>query len=332
MSSKANKQREQQALVVYPSDNSDYPSISPPSSTRSYKSEDEVPFVTKAYSINAGWKASKRATIINVGEQPQHSLRIFIYLVSLADIVLMVVEMWQNKWQFESLKVNPMLGPSADTLLLLGAKETGRIRQGQWWRLITPIFLHAGIFHLVSNLLFQLYVGLALEKRLGWWRVAFVYMLAGVNGNILSAAFLPSVMSVGASGALFGLFGLILAELLTSWSRFKSPCFQFIAYIVSIILSLGMGLLPYIDNFAHVGGFIAGLSAGLCIAPSNYLRMGECTLKNGFIAFIGGSGLLLLFTGEFVVFFKYPNANEWCHWCINVDCLQVLGWCNNKGV
>jgi len=138
MSSKANKQREQQALVVYPIDNSNSPSISPPSSTRSYKSEDEVPFVNKAYSIHAGWKASKRATIINVGEQPQHSLRIFIYLVSLADIVLMVVEMWQNKWQFESLKVNPMLGPSADTLLLLGAKETGRIRQGQWWRLITP--------------------------------------------------------------------------------------------------------------------------------------------------------------------------------------------------
>jgi len=89
---------------------------------------------------------------------------------------------------------------TVNVLIDMGAKDEPKIQDDyQVWRLVVPIFLHAGLIHLGFNLLFQLQC-ISLERQCGFFRVGIVYMLAGIGGNILSCIFVPHIISVGASG------------------------------------------------------------------------------------------------------------------------------------
>lgn len=88
-----------------------------------------------------------------------------------------------------------MLGPKLEILLEMGAKDSNLIlHENQWWRLVTPIFLHLGVIHLFVNLMFQLTSGADLERHLGHTTVIFVYFISGVGGNLASAFFLPTLV------------------------------------------------------------------------------------------------------------------------------------------
>ena len=89
---------------------------------------------------------------------------------------------------------------------LFGDKENDLIRAGQWWRLITPIFLHGGWGHLIANGLTLLMLGIPMERIYGPRKFFLIYMLAGITGNLFSFWF-STVPSLGASGALYGLMG-----------------------------------------------------------------------------------------------------------------------------
>ena len=84
------------------------------------------------------------------------------------------------------------------------------MQDGEWWRFVTPIFLHVGIGHIVMNLLMQIRVGRSLEISYGALRIAPIYILCGVFGNLLSVIFVPTQVQVGASGGYS--FSLILIE------------------------------------------------------------------------------------------------------------------------
>ena len=111
------------------------------------------------------------------------------------DLAVLVYEIAYNGG-FEPFKYNPWLGPSIESLVDIGAKFVPYIREGQWWRFVTPIFMHVGIFHFVMNMLMQLRVGKSLEEAYGAWRIAPIYMLCGVFGNLTSAIFLPTLVQV----------------------------------------------------------------------------------------------------------------------------------------
>lgn len=138
---------------------------------------------------------------------------------------------------------------------------------GQWWRLLTSTFLHAGIMHLLFNMAGLLFAGILLEPALGKKRLAAVYLLTGIAASLTSLWWHPATVSVGASGAIFGLYGVFLALLST---RFFPPVFKK-AFTVSVLIFVGgnllMGLAGGIDNAAHIGGLISGLAAGYILYP-----------------------------------------------------------------
>lgn len=130
----------------------------------------------------------------------------------------------------------------------------------QWFRFITPIFLHAGFVHIGFNLLLQLTMGREIEVAIGSVRFFLVYVSAGIFGFVLGGNFAASgISSTGASGALFGIIAITLLDLLYSWSERRNPGRELFFIIIEIVISFVLGLLPGLDNFSHIGGFIVGL-------------------------------------------------------------------------
>ncbi|EXC10672.1 Inactive rhomboid protein 1 [Morus notabilis] len=168
-----------------------------------------------------------------------------------------------GRFSFQPLKENPLLGPSSSTLEKMGALEVYKVvHRHQAWRLISCIWLHAGVFHLLANMLSLLFIGIRLEQEFGFVRISLLYVLSGFGGSLLSALFIQSGISVGASGALFGLLGSMLSELITNWTIYANKLAALITLIVIIVLNLAVGVLPHVDNFAHIGGFVSGFLLG----------------------------------------------------------------------
>jgi len=154
--------------------------------------------------------------------------------------------------------------PDLVVLMRLGAKVNSLIVAGEYWRFVTPVFLHAGFLHLAFNMLFLYSIGPGLESLFGHRRFLGVFLCAGVLGNVASFAFTPGI-SVGASGALFGLVG----GFLYFWLRKPRAGRQIGKQMLSLILfNIIYGFInPSVDNWAHLGGltggFLASASLGL---------------------------------------------------------------------
>src|SRR5689334_14459251 len=96
------------------------------------------------------------------------------------------------------------------TLLAFGVKHNDEIARGQWWRFITPIFIHIGLLHLLFNSYALWVIGPQVEKLYGPARFVILYLLTGIAGVWGSYYYHPDIISAGASGAIFGLFGILL--------------------------------------------------------------------------------------------------------------------------
>lgn len=139
----------------------------------------------------------------------------------------------------------------------------------QWFRFIVPIFLHAGIIHIGFNLLLQMTLGRDVEKMIGSIRFTLVYFAAGIFGFVLGGNFAATgIASTGCSGSLFGILALTLLDLLYTWKQRKSPLVDLLFIVIDVIIAFVLGLLPGLDNFSHIGGFLMGLVLGVCILRS----------------------------------------------------------------
>jgi rhomboid protease GluP len=157
---------------------------------------------------------------------------------------------------------------SGDGLLNWGADFAPYTLNGEGWRLVTGFFLHAGIIHLVLNMLTLFQVGSQLEPMLGRVRFAAVYFTAGILGSLASLWWHTNpVPSVGASGAVFGMFGCLLALLLTKALPANHTKALLVSVGVVVTLNLLNGLRAGIDNAAHMGGLVAGFICGLSLRP-----------------------------------------------------------------
>ena len=160
-------------------------------------------------------------------------------------------------------------------LLNWGANNGPSITRGEWWRLITSIFLHSGIIHLVSNMIALLFVGGMLESKLGTTRITICYMIAGICSSLTSLQWHGAQVGVGASGAIFGLYGIFLTLMLTRvYSRDFSKIFLFIM-VAFIGVNLLIGLNPGFDNAAHIGGLLSGVLMGFVITLSLRSKLNE---------------------------------------------------------
>ena len=139
----------------------------------------------------------------------------------------------------------------------------------QWYRFIIPIFIHAGIVHISFNLLLQLTLGRDVEKLIGSIRFALVYFASGIWGFVLGGNFAATgIASCGCSGSLFGILAITLLDLLYTWKQRTGPIKDLLFIVLDICIAFVLGLLPGLDNFSHIGGFLMGLVLGVCILRS----------------------------------------------------------------
>jgi len=239
----------------------------------------------------------------------------------------LIIEFIINR-RIEPLADNPWFGVSAETIIMLGAKYNPLMHKAsQAWRFVTPMFLHVGILHYVFNMMLQIPIGLQLERGFGWWRIAFIYVVSGVGGNLLSCLFLPRLVEVGASSSIYGLISVYFVDIVANWRYYKSPGKKLILWIVTTVVSLIMGLLPYVDNFAHIGGSIAGIFATMIVIPTMF---GSRSISTIVLRIIGVILTLLFFVPGFVLFYTNADVSEYCHWCEKLSCSQIWEWCREN--
>ncbi len=199
-----------------------------------------------------------------------------------------------SKWHFSSFP-----DPVCD---LFGYKQNDRILQSghltQWWRFVTPIFLHGGLIHICVNS-FSLYViGIQLEPFYGSRRYFLLFKTAGIAG-VLSSYHFSQNPSLGASGALFGLVGAGIMFPI----RFRSliPRAQGKRIVVQLtkvaVLNLGIGFMfsHYVDNYAHLGGLFGGMFAALFLVPDALdVRTDQRRALSSLGLWVGTAAMLIL--------------------------------------
>lgn len=148
-----------------------------------------------------------------------------------------------------------------DILLIMGAKVDALINAGQYYRLITPMFLHAGLIHIAFNMYALYCVGPFAERVYGRINYIGIYFFSGIISTLASYIFSPNSLSVGASGAIFGLFGAILIFALKARNRIGKNLLLNMVFVIAINLVIGFSMAN-IDNSAHLGGLVGGLVSG----------------------------------------------------------------------
>jgi len=196
--------------------------------------------------------------------------------------------------------VDPMQ-PAIDSLIQWGANYGPKTTQGEWWRMFTCMFLHIGVLHLLFNMIALWNVGGFMERLLGSSGFLVLYLLAGLLGSVASVAWNPFVVSAGASGAIFGLYGGLLAFLVrhramqhTSLAALRTNTLAFLGY------NLVYGFIQQgIDMAAHLGGLAGGFVCGFVLTPAptcaSHSRRQERSVLVGVLGLgliVGLSGLL----------------------------------------
>jgi rhomboid protease GluP len=164
-------------------------------------------------------------------------------------------------------------GPSLDFTgqveLHFGANFGPYTLSGQWWRLVTYMFLHSGVMHIAFNMWCLWDLGRLCESLYGRWTFAAIYLITGISGGLASVAWNPEVLSVGASGAIFGLAGALAASFYLG--EFSIPKVAIQGTLRSLLFFIGFNvvfgaMIPGIDNACHGGGLVSGLILGALIA------------------------------------------------------------------
>lgn len=175
------------------------------------------------------------------------------------------------------------------TLLKFGANYAPLVKIGEVWRLITSVFVHIGLIHLLCNMYSLYIIGPQLESFFGKIKFLFIYIISGIIGNLFSVL-LTDGISAGASGAIFGLFGALLYfgyhYRIYLGTVIKSQV------IPLIILNLMIGFMGSgIDNYAHIGGLVGGILSSIAVGvkykSSNFEKVNGWIVLGIFIGFLG---------------------------------------------
>ncbi|MCX7241184.1 MAG: rhomboid family intramembrane serine protease [Burkholderiales bacterium] len=183
---------------------------------------------------------------------------------------------------------------SPDTVIAVtwGANFGALTLGGEWWRLVTPMFLHFGVTHLSVNML-GLYQNAFLERLFGRTNFLLIYFISGIAGSLASLWYNPWKISAGASGAIFGLCGAITALALIPGLhlsiKFKKMLLRGGVFFIAINTALAYAI-PMIDKAAHVGGYFAGLALGALFSRSIYKEASKKSDLRTFMHAIAGLG------------------------------------------
>lgn len=197
--------------------------------------------------------------------------------------------------------VNFMM-PNNESLILWGANYKPVTLDGGWWRIITSCFIHIGVFHLLLNMYALVYIGLLLEPYLGKVRFITAYLLTGITASMASLWWHDLTISAGASGAIFGMYGVFLAMLTSNLIEKSTRKALLTSIAVFVCYNLVNGLRGGIDNAAHIGGLIGGLLIGYSFLPS-LKKTNDTNLKYLTV----GTLSIFIISISILVFIKIPN-------------------------
>jgi Tfp pilus assembly protein PilF len=166
---------------------------------------------------------------------------------------------------------------------------------GQWWRLLTCVFIHGGLLHIAINMWCLWSLGRVAESLYGHWTLAAVYLITGLAASLGSVIWNPVILSVGASGAIFGIAGALIASFYLG--EFSLPRAAVSGVLRSVLIFAGYSLVfgrmsRGTDNAAHIGGLLMGLLLGALIAKvapghDDFLRR-IAVLLVGIVLVVGG--------------------------------------------
>lgn len=181
-------------------------------------------------------------------------------VIVIANLAMYVISwyMTQNTEAAQLYGAPSMGGISADVMMRLGAKSP-YIFAGQWWRLVTAMFLHAGLLHIGMNMWCLVDLGPEVESLFSATKFIVLYLVTGVFGYLVSLWWSPFGLSVGASGAIMGLIGILIGASFHHGHmgrEYRSQLWRWVIYIAIF------GIFFAVDNAAHFGGLIAGLALG----------------------------------------------------------------------
>jgi rhomboid protease GluP len=162
-----------------------------------------------------------------------------------------------------------MLLPGGQEIGALGANYGPATIGGEWWRLLTCVFIHGGLLHIAFNMWCLWDLGRLAESVYGHWTFAAVYLITGLAASLASLFWNPVVLSVGASGAIFGIAGALVASFYLG--EFSLPRAAITGTLRSVVMFVGYNLffgaiISHTDNAAHIGGLLMGLLLGALIA------------------------------------------------------------------
>lgn len=186
----------------------------------------------------------------------------------------------------------------ANVLAKFGANNILLIKNGEMWRLLTCAFLHVGLIHLVVNMYSLRVIGPSVEGLIGKGKFVFIYLISAISASLMSLVFVDSnIVSVGASGAIFGLMGALLYFGYHYRLYLNDAIKTQIIPVILFNLIIGF-MMPGIDNGAHIGGLIGGYLATMAIGIKN--KSEKKDMINGWIVLI----LYLAFLSYIVFFVK----------------------------
>ncbi|KAG5185960.1 rhomboid family-domain-containing protein [Tribonema minus] len=230
-----------------------------------------------------------------------------------------------GEWKVENIHVNPMLGPSVEALIDSGAKRGDLIIQdGEGWRLVSAYWIHAGLIHLFLAIFGLIAFGWGMEKEWGWMRVAPIYLIGGLFGELLSTMIVPTTVGVGALGAVLALFGAEWGDIAQNHRLYqRSVIKQTITLVLFMFMCMFVGLLPFIDNWANVGGTAMGILLGTAILVREDPALSQARKRiQNFVRMAAAIGALAMVIAGFAVL--YTNVHgEWCgEACEALDCQE----------
>lgn len=218
------------------------------------ETDNQIPDVPEEECINQ-YKTFLTGTLYDKRDEVKKVLSFgkpfFTYLLLIMNVILFIF-----------LEINGG-SENIENLIQYGASFNPAIIDGEWWRIVSSMFLHIGMLHLFMNMLALFYLGTTAERIYGSWRFLVIYFLAGIGGGLASFAFTVNV-SAGASGAIFGLFGALLFFGLTYKKIFFQTMGKGLLILIGINVVFGF-VVPQIDNGAHLGGLIAGFLASAIV-------------------------------------------------------------------
>lgn len=185
---------------------------------------------------------------LNMNKQP-----IYLYLILINSLILLVFYVVKTFFVHSEL-----------VYLMFGAQYGPLISDGQWYRVITAMFMHGGFLHLAFNMYALYILGNYVEGVYGTYRFIVYYLVSGIVGNIATQIFYYDSLSVGASGAIFGLVGSLFGAGFRKDTPFFLKPITGSALLPMIVLNIALGFIPGsgINNAAHIGGLLTGMVLG----------------------------------------------------------------------